>query len=159
MREKKASERSLDAERKPGGGLAERNALRRDPERRKIDGRGRAASHEMASGSFLALWVEGALRRLRCPVKYDDAGDLPCPLTCLDKVQVLSRTMRAGPHCRRTGKTRRRRIEMRSEPETTHRQYTHGVPDQTMVSPDGQNLDNFYLARPGADEVRRRSPP
>jgi pimeloyl-ACP methyl ester carboxylesterase len=39
-------------------------------------------------------------------------------------------------------------------PETTCWQYTHGVPDQTMVSPDGQNLDNFYLARPGADEVQ-----
>ena len=39
-------------------------------------------------------------------------------------------------------------------PETTHWQYTHGVPDPTMVSPDGQNLDNFYLARPGADEVQ-----
>jgi len=39
-------------------------------------------------------------------------------------------------------------------PETTHWQYTHGVPDQTMVSPDGQNLDNFYLARPGADEIQ-----
>jgi len=25
---------------------------------------------------------------------------------------------------------------------------------QTIVSPDGQNLDNFYLARPGADEVQ-----
>jgi hypothetical protein len=23
-----------------------------------------------------------------------------------------------------------------------------------MVSPDGQNLDNFYLARPGADELQ-----
>jgi pimeloyl-ACP methyl ester carboxylesterase len=23
-----------------------------------------------------------------------------------------------------------------------------------MVSPDGQNLDNFYLARPGADEIQ-----
>jgi hypothetical protein len=23
-----------------------------------------------------------------------------------------------------------------------------------MVSPDGQNLDNFYLARTGADEVQ-----
>jgi len=34
-------------------------------------------------------------------------------------------------------------------PETTRWQYTHGVPDQTIVSPDGQNLDNFYLARPG----------
>jgi pimeloyl-ACP methyl ester carboxylesterase len=39
-------------------------------------------------------------------------------------------------------------------PETTRWQYTHGVPDQTMVSPDGQNLDNFYLTRPGADEVQ-----
>jgi pimeloyl-ACP methyl ester carboxylesterase len=39
-------------------------------------------------------------------------------------------------------------------PETTRWQYTHGVLDQTAVSPDGQNLDNFYLARPGADEVQ-----
>jgi pimeloyl-ACP methyl ester carboxylesterase len=39
-------------------------------------------------------------------------------------------------------------------PETTNWQYMHGVPDQTMVSPDGQNLDNYYLARPGADEVQ-----
>jgi hypothetical protein len=23
-----------------------------------------------------------------------------------------------------------------------------------MVSPDGQNLDNFYLTRPGADEIQ-----
>jgi pimeloyl-ACP methyl ester carboxylesterase len=39
-------------------------------------------------------------------------------------------------------------------PETTRWQYTHGVTDPTKVSPDGQNLDNFYLARPGADEVQ-----
>jgi len=39
-------------------------------------------------------------------------------------------------------------------PEATRWQYTHGVPDQTRVSPDGQNLDNFYLGRPGADEVQ-----
>jgi len=39
-------------------------------------------------------------------------------------------------------------------PETTRWQYTHGVPDQTMVSSDGQNLDNFYLTRPGADEIQ-----
>jgi len=39
-------------------------------------------------------------------------------------------------------------------PETTRWQYTHGVPDPTLVSPDGQNLDNFYLARPGSDEVQ-----
>jgi len=39
-------------------------------------------------------------------------------------------------------------------PETTVWQYTHGVADQTTVSPDGYSLDNFYLARPGADEVQ-----
>ena len=40
------------------------------------------------------------------------------------------------------------------KPETTHWQYTHGVADPTSVSPDGLSLDNFYLARPGADEVQ-----
>ncbi len=40
------------------------------------------------------------------------------------------------------------------KPETTAWQYTHGVPDATRVSPDGYSLDNFYLARPGADEVQ-----
>jgi pimeloyl-ACP methyl ester carboxylesterase len=39
-------------------------------------------------------------------------------------------------------------------PETTRWQYTQGVPDPSMVSPDGQNLDNFYLMRPGADEIQ-----
>jgi pimeloyl-ACP methyl ester carboxylesterase len=39
-------------------------------------------------------------------------------------------------------------------PETTVWQYTHGVTDATTVSPDGYSLDNFYLARPGADEVQ-----
>jgi pimeloyl-ACP methyl ester carboxylesterase len=39
-------------------------------------------------------------------------------------------------------------------PETTIWQYTHGVSDTTHVSPDGYSLDNFYLARPGADEVQ-----
>jgi pimeloyl-ACP methyl ester carboxylesterase len=39
-------------------------------------------------------------------------------------------------------------------PETTLWQYTHGVPDRTSVSPDGYSLDNFYLSRPGADEVQ-----
>jgi pimeloyl-ACP methyl ester carboxylesterase len=40
------------------------------------------------------------------------------------------------------------------QPETTIWQYTHGVPDETRVSPDGYGLDNFYLARPGADEIQ-----
>jgi pimeloyl-ACP methyl ester carboxylesterase len=39
-------------------------------------------------------------------------------------------------------------------PETTLWQYTHGVADPTTVSPDGYSLDNFYLARAGADEVQ-----
>ena len=39
-------------------------------------------------------------------------------------------------------------------PETTIWQYTHGVSDTTHVSPDGYSLDNFYLARAGADEVQ-----
>ena len=37
---------------------------------------------------------------------------------------------------------------------TTRWQYTHGVPTPAIVSPDGQNLDNFYLARAGADDVQ-----
>ncbi|MFZ1886792.1 MAG: alpha/beta hydrolase [Candidatus Binataceae bacterium] len=40
------------------------------------------------------------------------------------------------------------------KPETTVSQYTHGVSDATTVSPDGYSLDNFYLARPGADEAQ-----
>jgi pimeloyl-ACP methyl ester carboxylesterase len=39
-------------------------------------------------------------------------------------------------------------------PETTIWQYTHGVADASVVSPDGYSLDNFYLGRPGADEVQ-----
>jgi pimeloyl-ACP methyl ester carboxylesterase len=40
------------------------------------------------------------------------------------------------------------------KPETTIWQYTHGVSDRTSVSPDGYSLDNYYLSRPGADEVQ-----
>jgi pimeloyl-ACP methyl ester carboxylesterase len=39
-------------------------------------------------------------------------------------------------------------------PETTRWQYTHGVADVTTVSPDGYSLDNFYLARPGTDDIQ-----
>jgi len=39
-------------------------------------------------------------------------------------------------------------------PETTIWQYTHGVADTSLVSPDGYSLDNHYLMRPGADEVQ-----
>lgn len=39
-------------------------------------------------------------------------------------------------------------------PETTRWQYTQGVSDVNAVSPDGYSLDNFYLARDGADEIQ-----
>lgn len=39
-------------------------------------------------------------------------------------------------------------------PQTTIWQYTHGVSDTTRVSPDGYGLDNYYLARPGNDEIQ-----
>ncbi|MGM4908842.1 alpha/beta fold hydrolase [Rhizobium sp. 768_B6_N1_8] len=39
-------------------------------------------------------------------------------------------------------------------PETTAWQYTHGVADTTRISPDGYSLDNFYLSRPGAEDVQ-----
>ena len=40
------------------------------------------------------------------------------------------------------------------KPETTLFQYTHGVPDPALVSPDGRSLDDFYMARPGAHELQ-----
>ena len=39
-------------------------------------------------------------------------------------------------------------------PQTTQWQYTHGVSDTARVSPDGYALDNWYLSRPGADDVQ-----
>jgi pimeloyl-ACP methyl ester carboxylesterase len=39
-------------------------------------------------------------------------------------------------------------------PATTKWQYTHGVPDKSLISADGYGLDNLYLARPGADDVQ-----
>ena len=40
------------------------------------------------------------------------------------------------------------------KPESVIWQYTHGVPDPTMASPDGYSLDNFYMTRPGAAEMQ-----
>lgn len=39
-------------------------------------------------------------------------------------------------------------------PETTYWQYTHGVSDSSLVSPDGYSLDNYYLSREGNDEIQ-----
>jgi pimeloyl-ACP methyl ester carboxylesterase len=51
-------------------------------------------------------------------------------------------------------KANREAIRMLVQPQTTVWQYTHGVPDQTRVSPDGYGLDNYYLTRSGADEIQ-----
>jgi pimeloyl-ACP methyl ester carboxylesterase len=51
-------------------------------------------------------------------------------------------------------KANREAIRMLVQPQTTIWQYTHGVPDQTRVSPDGYTLDNYYLTRSGADEIQ-----
>lgn len=39
-------------------------------------------------------------------------------------------------------------------PEAVRWQYVHGVPDESLVSPDGIALDDHYLTRPGAHEVQ-----
>ena len=39
-------------------------------------------------------------------------------------------------------------------PQTTLFQYTHGVADPSLVSPDGRSLDDHYLTRPGAHEAQ-----
>jgi hypothetical protein len=59
-------------------------------------------------------------------------------------------------HVRLSAETRYPRPLARQRPtrRSDHRQYTHGVPDPNIVSTDGQNLDNFYLARPGAADVQ-----
>jgi pimeloyl-ACP methyl ester carboxylesterase len=38
--------------------------------------------------------------------------------------------------------------------ETTVWQYTHGVQDAALISPDGYSLDEFYLNRSGAAEIQ-----
>ena len=55
-----------------------------------------------------------------------------------------------------TDPTQANRDALRSflAPETTLFQYTHGVSDPALVSPDGRNLDDLYLARPGNDEIQ-----
>jgi len=39
-------------------------------------------------------------------------------------------------------------------PETTRWQYTHGVNDQSSISPDGYTLDTYYLGRDGSADVQ-----
>ena len=39
-------------------------------------------------------------------------------------------------------------------PEATRSQYLQGAADPSWVSPDGSTLDDFYLARPHAEDVQ-----
>jgi len=39
-------------------------------------------------------------------------------------------------------------------PESIRWQYTHGVPDTSLVAPDGSDLDSYYMTRSGADEAQ-----
>jgi pimeloyl-ACP methyl ester carboxylesterase len=39
-------------------------------------------------------------------------------------------------------------------PETTTFQYTHGVLDKALISPDGRALDDLYLSRPGVGDIQ-----
>src|SRR5215813_13232629 len=48
----------------------------------------------------------------------------------------------------------RRALRTLLTPETTYWQYTTGVKDRSVVSPDGYNLDNYYMTRPGAHEAQ-----
>jgi pimeloyl-ACP methyl ester carboxylesterase len=52
--------------------------------------------------------------------------------------------------------TKANREALRSflSPQATFWQYTHGVSDPSVVSPDGYSLDDFYMARPGAQEAQ-----
>jgi pimeloyl-ACP methyl ester carboxylesterase len=53
-----------------------------------------------------------------------------------------------------SSKANREALRQFLTPQTTRWQYIHGVSDESIVSPDGIGLDNFYLSRPGADEVQ-----
>ena len=39
-------------------------------------------------------------------------------------------------------------------PASIRWQYTHGVADESSVSPDGNGLDSYYMARPGAEDIQ-----
>lgn len=39
-------------------------------------------------------------------------------------------------------------------PEAVRDQYVHGVPDPSLISLDGSNLDSFFMARAGRDDIQ-----
>ena len=91
------------------------------------------------------------------PAGFRMAAKHPDRITASSR-RMATPTKRAGEGWNRSGLTtvesHRKALRAFLTPQTTHWQYTHGVADETKVSPDGQSLDNFYLARPGADEVQ-----
>ena len=48
----------------------------------------------------------------------------------------------------------RRALRELLTPESIRWQYTHGVPDTSLVAYDGSDLDSYYMTRPGADEAQ-----
>jgi pimeloyl-ACP methyl ester carboxylesterase len=50
--------------------------------------------------------------------------------------------------------TNRRALRELLTPESIRWQYTHGVPDTSLVAYDGSDLDSYYMTRPGADEAQ-----
>ncbi len=57
-------------------------------------------------------------------------------------------------HWKDPSEVTREAIRIFLAPQTTIWRYTHGVPDSVRVSPDGYGLENYYLARSGADEIQ-----
>jgi pimeloyl-ACP methyl ester carboxylesterase len=45
-------------------------------------------------------------------------------------------------------------LRMMLTPKTTYWQYTHGVSNPSLVSPDGYTLDDYYLTRDGTTDVQ-----
>jgi pimeloyl-ACP methyl ester carboxylesterase len=50
--------------------------------------------------------------------------------------------------------TNRRALRELLTPESIRWQYTHGVPDTSLVAYDGSDLDSYYMTRPGAHEAQ-----
>jgi pimeloyl-ACP methyl ester carboxylesterase len=118
--------------------------------------------------------VAGTLDQRCLPARRDGAQGIPCVTSDKAELRGLDRKLfldvgvslarglvvlhaiRGESPLEQAGNAAMLKLALRAflAPEATRWQYTHGVPDPTMVSPDGQNLDNFYLARPGADEVQ-----
>jgi pimeloyl-ACP methyl ester carboxylesterase len=86
---------------------------------------------------------------VKLTVSPKSSGSIASRFTCSTTAR---RPGSGSPHGTPTALPRSSRAFL--APETTIWQYTNGVSDPSVVSPDGYSLDNFYMARPGADEVQ-----